>query len=155
MSAAKFQILKGKNKNQTSCVSIFSSKELRFFWKDSHIFKDMQVQVHVFVQGKGVITQNNMFTTPGSCALSHSSPLLLFQNTGELASQEQKESSFIFCFTYEEGGCMKYMVQLNLHSKTAHMGQLHGLTTQQDNPHGAITWPGYTARQHTWGSYMA
>lgn len=57
---------KGKIKTkQMPHVRKFSSKELQFFWKDSHIFKDMQVQVHEFVWGKGVITQNTVLQPRG------------------------------------------------------------------------------------------
>lgn len=132
--SAKFSMQKGKKlkTKQTPCKSRILPSKTPVLWKDAHIFKAVQVQVHEFVWGKGVIIQTKVFTTSGSCALLHSSPLLSFQNTGQLAPQnspEQKEASFTFCFTQEEWGQSEDHDTVNL--------------TQQDNPHGPVTWSDY------------
>lgn len=118
---------------QTPCNSRILPSKAPVPWKDAHIFKAVQVQVHEFVWGKGVIIQTKVFTTSGSCALLHSSPLLSFQNTGQLAPQnspEQKEASFTFCYTQEEWGQSEDHDTVNLTQQENPHGPWHGLTTQ-------------------------
>lgn len=137
VSSAKFSVQKGKiikTKQTPRDSRIFPSKELQFFWNDSQIVKAVQVWVHKFVWDKGVIIQNTMFTTPGSCALLHSSPSLSFQNTGanwlpRILQNKRRPVSFSASHRKNEDR-LRTMTQLTLHSKTTRMDQWHGLTAQ-------------------------